>query len=223
MDPSNDASLPDDNVNDAGEPSTLTDVPLFPLATVLFPDGSLLLRIFEARYLDMVRECMKTDRQFGVCRIVEGAETGPAAEHESIGCLARIVHWDMPQFGLLHIRATGTRRFQIAARRVEPNALVRADITTIAGDAVMPIPEELAPCSDLLRRLLDELDRRAGPAPQVVNRPYRLDCAGWVANRLAEFLPIDPAMKQTLMALDQPVGRLFLVKRILEERGILSS
>lgn len=198
------------------------DVPLFPLGTVLFPDGALPLRIFEARYMDMVRECMKHDREFGVCRIVHGTETGPAADHESIGCLARIVHWDMPQLGLLHIRATGTRRFTVGARRVEPNALIRADIELIDADETTAIPEVLAPCSDLLRRLVEELDHRAGPTAHAVNRPYRFDCAGWVANRLAEFLPIDPATKQTLMALEEPLGRLYLVKRILEERGIVS-
>lgn len=207
----------------ADDGARLSDVPLFPLGTVLFPDGALPLRIFEARYMDMVRECMKLDREFGVCRIVQGAETGPAAEHDAVGCLARIVHWDMPQLGLLHIRATGTRRFRVEARRVEPNALIRADLALIDGDPTTPIPAELVPCSELLRRLIDELEQRTGPTPHLVNRPYRFDCAGWVANRLAEFLPIDPAMKQTLMVLDEPVGRLFLVRRILEERGIVST
>lgn len=218
---------PSDDKGPPGAPSNggsaCIDVPLFPLGTVLFPDGALPLRIFEARYMDMVRECMKLEREFGVCRIIEGTETGPAAEHEAIGCLARIVHWDMPQLGLLHIRATGTRRFRVEARRVEPNALIRADLTLIDADVATPIPAELQPCGDLLRRLVEELEQRAGPAPHVVNRPYRFDCAGWVANRLAELLPIDPAVKQTLMVLDEPVGRLYLVKRILEERGIISA
>ena len=231
MTPRDDTTPATDPIDPAGGESQYSaqycaqysDVPLFPLGTVLFPDGALPLRIFEARYMDMVRECMKRDREFGVCRIIHGTESGPAADHESVGCLARIVHWDMPQLGLLHIRATGTRRFTVSARRVEPNALIRADIELIGADEPTPIPEILAPCSDLLRRLVEELDHRAAPTAHAVNRPYRFDCAGWVANRLAEFLPIDQATKQSLMALEEPLGRLYLVKRILEERGIVST
>lgn len=197
-------------------------VPLFPLGTVLFPDGVLPLRIFESRYMDMVRECMKTNAEFGVCRIVHGTEVGPAADHDDVGCLARIDHWDMPQLGLLHIRAVGTQRFTVQARRVESNALIRADITLIDGDQPTPIPPELGALRDLLRKLVEELDQHNGPTPISVLRPYRFDCSGWVANRLAEFLPIEPAIKQQLMVIEEPLARLYLVKRILEERGILT-
>ena len=203
-------------------PARLADVPLFPLGTVLFPDGVLPLRIFETRYMDMVGECMKTGGEFGVCRIVHGTEVGPAADHEADGCLARITHWDMPQFGLLHIRAVGTRRFSVESRRIESNALIRADIRLLAADPATTIPDELGALADLLRRLVEELDRHDGPAPIAVQRPYHFDCAGWVANRLAEFLPIEPAVKQQLMVIDEPLARLYLVQRILEERGLVA-
>jgi len=209
--------------NDGGDgPGTQFDVPLFPLGTVLFPDGLLPLRIFEARYMDMVRECMKGDRPFGVCRIVSGSETGAAAEHESIGCLARISHWDMPQLGLLHVTAVGSQRFRVQARRVEPNALVRADIALIDDDPTVAVPDELEPCIALLRRLVDELEQRGGARQCAVAKPYRFGSAGWAANRLAEFLPIDPGARQKLMELEEPVARLQHVSRILQERGVLA-
>ena len=85
----------------------LPDVALFPLNAVLFPGGVMPLRIFEARYMDMVRDCMQKEQSFGVCLIVKGAEVGGAADHEPVGCLAKIVDWDMQQLGLLHIRTIG--------------------------------------------------------------------------------------------------------------------
>ena len=53
-------------------------IPLFPLNAVLFPGGALPLRIFEARYMDMARACMKSGEPFGVCLIREGREVGDA-------------------------------------------------------------------------------------------------------------------------------------------------
>ncbi len=200
----------------------LRDVPLFPLDTVLFPEGLLPLRIFEARYMDMVRECMKTERPFGVCRIVRGSEIGAAAEHESIGCLARIASWDMPQLGLLHVTAIGEQRFAVEARRVEPNALIRADVRLLDGDPRVPVSEVLAPCVALLHRLVKELEQRAGNQFGAVGKPYRFDDAGWVANRLAEFLPVELTVRQELMEIDDPRARLAAVSRILIERGVLS-
>ena len=83
------------------------DVPVFPLGTVLFPGGVLPLRIFEARYMDMVRERMQREAPFGICLITRGGEVGEAAEHEPVGCLAHIRGWDMEQLGVLQLRAAG--------------------------------------------------------------------------------------------------------------------
>lgn len=219
------AGLPPGNPPSTAEArpeSQLHDVPLFPLATVLFPEGLLPLRIFETRYMDMIRECMKSERPFGVCRIVRGNETGVAADHEPIGCLAKIVSWDMPQLGLLHVTAVGEQRFAVETRRVEPNALVRADLRLMSVDPPVAVPDEFAPCIELLRRLVTELEQRGGSRYCAVAKPYRFDVAGWAANRLAEFLPIDPAARQKLLEIDEPLARLGSVSRILVERGVLA-
>ena len=94
----------------------LLDVALFPLQTVLFPEGLLPLRLFEQRYLEMAKTCLREDRPFGVCRIREGPEVGAPATPEDVGCLARIAHWDMQQLGVLNIVAQGTQRFRILER-----------------------------------------------------------------------------------------------------------
>ena len=65
-------------------------VPVFPLQTVLFPGSLLPLRIFEVRYMDMAKACLKEGSPFAVCLIKEGSEVGAPALPEPIGCLARI-------------------------------------------------------------------------------------------------------------------------------------
>lgn len=44
----------------------MTSIPLFPLNTVLFPDGYLPLQVFEVRYLDMVKKCIASGQPFAI-------------------------------------------------------------------------------------------------------------------------------------------------------------
>ena len=101
--------------------TSVDTLPIFPLGTVLFPDGVLALRVFEARYLDMISECMRRDAPFGVCLITRGGEVGEPAEHESTGCEARIIDWDAENTGVLLIRARGGSRFRVIGRRLQPD------------------------------------------------------------------------------------------------------
>ncbi|HVL56958.1 MAG TPA: LON peptidase substrate-binding domain-containing protein [Burkholderiaceae bacterium] len=198
------------------------EVPIFPLNTVLFPGGVLPLRVFEARYLDMVRDCLQHDRPFGVCLIVRGQEVGAAAEHESVGCLAQIRGWDMQQLGVLQLRTVGTERFRVLERSVGANALVRATIDPIAADDALPVPQELADCAALARRIVQDIEQRE-PDPQrrIIEPPYEFDSASWVANRLSEVLPIPVSARQGLMALEDPLARLSLVHRFLHQHQVL--
>ena len=100
-----------------------SDLPLFPLQTVLFPGGRLPLRIFEQRYMDMAKECLRENLPFGVCLIREGREVGEPALPEDVGCTARIVEWDMPQLGVLQVVTRGERRFRIRSHRVQTDGL----------------------------------------------------------------------------------------------------
>jgi uncharacterized protein len=203
-------------------------VPLFALNTVLFPGGVLPLRVFEARYMDMVRGCMKSESPFGVVLIRRGKEVGAAAETEAIGTLARIVAWDMPQLGVLHIRTIGGARFHVESSEVQPDGLRIADAELIDDDDDGPIAEPHQPCVALLQRLLDGLvqdgseetggDALQGPA---VERPWRLDSAVWVSNRLAEFLPVSIAVRQKLMQLPDAQARLGLIADFLRQHGAI--
>ena len=91
---------------------TWPTIPLFPLSTVLFPDGPLPLRVFEPRYLDMVSRCLRKESEFGVVLIVGGKDTGEV-ETSTVGTLARIIDWYQGSDGILGITAQGTRQFRL--------------------------------------------------------------------------------------------------------------
>ena len=90
----------------------MQNIPLFPLHTVLYPDGQLPLRIFEPRYVDMISECLKTNTGFGVCLIKQGAETGPAATCFNIGTYAEVVDFSRQTNGLLTITIQGKKALE---------------------------------------------------------------------------------------------------------------
>jgi len=184
------------------------DVPLFPLHTVLFPGGRLPLRIFEQRYMDMAKVCLKDGAPFGVCLILEGKEVGEPALAADVGTLAKIANWDMPQLGVLHVAAVGSQRFRIKDRRVEPNGLARGTIEELPADDDGPIPADCARCVTLLERVIAE-------QPSFFEPPLRKDSASWVSSRLTELLPLPLPAKQELLELSSGVARLERLNALL--------
>jgi Lon protease-like protein len=178
------------------------EVALFPLNTVLFPGGLLPLRVFEQRYLAMAKDCLRTGEPFGVCLIREGAEVGQAATPETVGCLARIVHWDMQQLGVLQITAQGEQRFRILRRRVRTDGLALAGIETLPEARDAALPGQYAACAAALRRLVEEHGERIFAAP------HRFDSCAWVGERLAELLPLPLREKQELLELGDGAAQL---------------
>ena len=131
------------------------ELPLFPLQTVLFPGGRLPLRIFEQRYMEMAKACLRDGTPFGVCLIREGGEVGEPAVPEDLGCTARIVEWDMPQLGLLQVMARGEQRFRIRSRRVQADGLVLAGIELLPAETDALLDTQADLCARVLRRIVD--------------------------------------------------------------------
>jgi Lon protease-like protein len=177
-------------------------IPLFPLHTVLFPGGPLPLRIFETRYTDMVRSCMREQRPFGVLMIEEGEEAGHVATTAAVGCSARIADFGTLPDGLLGISCIGERRFRVQRTWREPDGLNMAAVEWFAAAAAVALPEKCARLATTLRRALVELEEHY----QHVERHF--DDASWVGNRLAELLPIDLAEKQALLEIEDPLAQL---------------
>ncbi len=186
------------------------DIPLFPLSAVLFPGGSLNLRIFEPRYIDLIRECSRDNSGFGVCLILEGREVGAAVVPAAIGTLARITDFDTLPDGLLGISAEGGERFQVAQTRVRHNGLIRADVRFWPDEPIVPVPPEHGLLVTILDRLLEQM---GGPFAKA-DRTH-LDDAAWVGFRLAEVLPLEPAEKQHLLQMTDPLRRLTQITHYL--------
>ena len=170
-----------------------TSIPIFPLGTVLFPGGVLPLKIFEQRYLEMTKICLRDGAPFGVCRIREGLEVGPPAEHDAIGCTAKIEGWDMPHPGLFQLRTTGERVFRVVARQVQADGLIQAQVEWLPE-----IPGEVDQAAlGLCRRVLESVVSRIGAG--YFTTPLALDDSRWVSYRLAELLPASTEDKQVLL------------------------
>lgn len=182
---------------------------LFPLQTVLFPGGRLPLRIFEQRYMEMAKACLRDGTPFGVCLIREGHEVGEPALPEAVGCLARIVEWDMPQLGLLQVTARGERRFRIRSRRVQADGLARADVELLDEEADAPLDAASDLCARVLRKIIEAGGER------LVEPPLRYDSSAWVSARLAELLPLSTESRQRLLEMDDARARIEILRRLI--------
>jgi uncharacterized protein len=202
--------------------TALLKVALFPLKSVLFPGALLPLKVFEARYLDLVSRCLRESAPFGVVCIGAGHEVGKdgAQRFESEGTLAHIDEVDAEGANLLRVRCRGGERFRIVgAARQESDGLWLADIETLPADeAVVPGAEQFTTVQ-ALQQVIASLREQQGQVPFA--EPYALDDAGWVANRWCEILPIPLAARQKLMMLPDPQARLQLVHEYLKGKGVV--
>ncbi len=172
------------------------------------------LRVFEQRYMQMAKDCLRDDQPFGVYLIRNGVEVGPAAMPEQIGCLARIAHWDMQQLGVLHIVARGEERYRILRREVLASGLTHAEIEPLPADDDCALPDEFLACARLLRLVIEEHGARQ------IEAPFRFDSSSWVGSRLAEILPVPLAAKQKLMELTDARERLEILYKYLVQQGL---
>ena len=198
----------------------LVPLPLFPLHTVLFPGAVLHLKVFEARYLDLVGDCVRQQKPFGVVCLRQGGEVGKkGVNFERAGVLARIDDIDAEQAGILRVNCSGTQRFEIEGEpRQEPDGLWLAEVRPLPDDEVEAPEVDLQPTVNALSSAITAL-REQGSTPFA--EPHRLDDAGWVANRWCEILPIPLAAKHRLMLLPEPQLRLRLVDEYLRGKGVV--
>jgi uncharacterized protein len=194
----------------------MAELPLFPLRTVLFPDGLLELKIFEARYLDLISRCLRERAPFGIVALRTGSEAGstagdPVQLHDA-GTLAELIDVDSAQAGILLVRCRGRQRFRLGATRQQRDGLWLGATTLIADDApAAPTPSQ----ANVVRSLGEAIAAHAAQGIQPFLVPHRLDDAGWVANRWCEILPLPLEAKQRLMTLEDPVARLDIVDSLM--------
>ncbi len=189
-------------------------IPIFPLGTVLFPGGVLPLKIFEQRYLDMTKACLRDGSPFGVCMIREGRETGSPAVPAEIGCIARIREWDMPQLGIFLLLCEGGERFRLGAREQNASGLLLGEVELLPPAAPAPAPPEYERCVGMLKAIVEKIG-----ADKLPSAPAWDDTA-WVAYRLAEFLPLEAGARQRLLEMDSADLLMGVVAKLLRQQGL---
>jgi uncharacterized protein len=198
-------------------------IPLFPLGTVLFPDGIIALKIFEARYLDMIKQCLREKTEFGVISIIknlDSTEENVSTAFAKIGTLALIEDFDPVQPALYMTKSFGTQRFKLLNSTQEANGLWIGEIDLLENDPLIPVPQEHQKVAKLLDEIISVIQSEdlMGEAP--FKKPYKVDDCGWVSNRLAELLPISLVQKNHLLAQTNPRIRLDLVTEIIEDEDL---
>lgn len=188
----------------------LVELPLFPLATVLYPGAPLSLRIFEPRYLDMVRDCTRKGAGFGVCLILDGFEVGDPALPAAVGTVATITDFHTTEEGLLGIVARGGARFRVERTRVRADGLLRGEVQLWPDEPPQEVPPEFGLLQTILERLVETLGPHWRDAPRSA-----YDDASWLGFRMAELLPLTNSERQRLLELADPVQRLAELRDIL--------
>lgn len=183
-------------------------IPLFPLKTVLFPDGPLPLRVFEPRYLDMVSRCMKEDTEFGVVLVLSGSEVGNART-ASVGTRARILDWYQGSDGILGVTAVGTGRFALGSTSRQSDGLYLGQVDPLEDEPCCPLPQDYEAMAALLEVIVNDL----GKLYESLDKDY--GDASWVSRRFAEILPITLEQKQTCLEMNDPLERLRFVRPLL--------
>jgi Lon protease-like protein len=168
-------------------------LPVFPLNTVLYPGGLLPLKIFEQRYVEMTKACLRDATPFGVCRIREGLEVGTPAIPEPVGCTAIITEWEMPHPGLFHLKSRGQQAFRILDKSTRRDGLIRAEVELLEDAPGDPPPETLSLCRQVLEQIVNRVGSGYFPEPLEFGNPR------WVSYRLAEVLPLGMEDKQVLL------------------------
>jgi len=185
-------------------------IAIFPLNLVLFPGGTLPLKIFEQRYQHMTKTCLRDDVPFGVCRIRSGQEVGAPAEHEPIGCSARIVDWDMPHPGLFHLNCAGEAVFQLIDSRVEDSGLIRGEVEWLVDSDDSVDMREFTVCRNALQRVIEHAGTRFDTGPTA------FEDAAWVSYRLAEIIPVALPVKQDLLEQRSTARRISAIAELLQ-------
>ena len=177
----------------------MTDIPLFPLGTVLFPSGRLPLQIFERRYVDMISKCMREGTGFGVVWIRRGSEVAEASvtnlDLGDYGTMATIVDWDQLPNGLLGITIEGAERFHIEEVWRDDSGLHMARVDIEPPPAAVEVPEEGRSMIDVLAGLQRHPEvRRLGLTVDTGN--------AWnICHVLTQLLPIDNSVKYELLGI----------------------
>jgi uncharacterized protein len=184
------------------------ELAIFPLPLVIYPGGRLNLRIFEPRYLDMVRDCARNQTSFGICALLKrvDADRAPVC---TVGTEVRLSDFNVLPDGLLGIEVTAAQRFHVLKTHVRHDGLCFAQVEAIAPEADQPVPAQYG----LLAELVAGIYANNGQATPLSKE--NLDNASWVSFRLCELLPLELPERQAALELYDPIARLQFLLEVL--------
>lgn len=189
-------------------------LPLFPLNVVVCPKGLMNLRIFEARYLDMIKTCLREQTGFALVAAQPDTQSDQSSHlpFASVGTVLEILDADVTTVGIIMVSCRGTRRIHINGFTVQADGLVMGNVSDIENDLQVPIPDDLKSVSEHLQHLIESLPLQGIAESDIpILKPYEYNDAAWVSNRWVELLDLPLIQKQRLMQMDSPIVRLELI------------
>lgn len=197
-------------------------LPVFPLSLVVCPEGLINLRIFEARYLDMVKACLREKTGFCIVAALSEAKTNITSSlpFASVGSVVKILDADVSTVGLIMISCRARHRVKVNGFTMQPDGLVIGALSTINNDLKIPIPDDLKIVSENLQHLIESLPLQGISEKDIpIIKPYEYNDATWVSNRWVELLNLPLIHKQRLMELDSPIVRLELIQDVINQNA----
>jgi Lon protease-like protein len=186
---------------------------LFPLHAVLFPGGRMSLKIFEQRYLELLKDCLGHNKPFGVCAIREGQEVGEPAAPFEVGTRARIIQWDMPEPGIFHVVVEGEERYVARKWRPQHNGLIVADVDRFTNEEPVAVTDDFRLAVTVLKQIIEDFGEKH------FSPERHFDDAVWVGFRLAESLPFTLGIRQSFLEMNDSITRLQILNEFLRTQG----
>jgi len=189
--------------------------PLFPLNTLVCPGGKLPLRVFEPRYLDMVKRCLRSEEGFVVVMLKGSSdETSVSSQIYRVGTLVKIIDFDQDEQGILCIVSEGMHRVKISDPECQDDGLWLGNISKFDEDKFVSLPDEFSELQSVLKALVQH------PVVKELNMDIDYDDGRQIGWRLTELLPLDNSQKQYLYELQDPIRRL---EKISDQLDIMVS
>jgi Lon protease-like protein len=179
----------------------MVSIPLFPLKSVLFPQGRMPLQIVEPRHLELVKRCLKNNHGFGVSWFRQGAEVDLLSQPKAtlladVGTYAQIVDWHSLDNGLLVVVVEGVKKFRLHQSQQSVNKLWQGDVEWIDPEPLIAIPKHTVELKGLLKQLIEH------PHVASLNIDADLDDVDSLSCVLSQLLPIDESVKYSLLTSD---------------------
>ncbi|CAM3134501.1 LON peptidase substrate-binding domain-containing protein [Vibrio rarus] len=169
-------------------------VKLFPLSSLVLPEGKMNLRIFEPRYKRMISDCCKAGEGFGVCLINEAGASSPS-NISRVGTLVEIIDFEQLSDGFLGITIVGTRRFRVNKVWSEFDGLRCAEVENLNNWDSRELSRDNLFISDQLQRVYQRF-----PEIKDLYSHCFFDDATWVSQRWLELLPIEQQQFEHLIS-----------------------